>query len=429
MTIDNNEITNCKTVGMDLENTVNLIVSNNTIKGCGSEAIFIRGKNILVDNNTLDGNAFNVYQRPQLHFDLFPDTVTVTNNKILNTSGWMNSAMNISGIGKWIVANNVFGPSTAVGPNGAFPVLGIDPNMTDVAIYGNVGYNDILVAAGDLQHVIYNGKYIVDGPNGGGSDSNWTSGTTYINVQSPKMLTISGGQVSQITRNGIITTESTVTLNPLDSFSIFFTLPPTITVTPLFTLADIPEPETATINGVVTDSSGNPIDGATITATAYSTISGTNGSYQMSNLPLNIYSVTFSKSGYISQTLSINATAEGNYTLNVQLAPIAIPVAEIAGTILSATGPLADVRINAGSFSDTSKADGSYQLINLPFGSYSVNFTKTGYISQTVQVEANVVGTYTLNVTLVASPIPNVVQDNNTAVIVLLAIAAVLALS
>ena len=73
-----------------------------------------------------------------------------------------------------------------------------------------------------------------------------------------------------------------------------------------------PPPPTGSISGVVKNSAGVAINGAKITAkvgSATYTTTQTNGSYVLSNLPLNTYNVTASASGYTAQTKSVTLTS------------------------------------------------------------------------------------------------------------------------
>ena len=96
-------------------------------------------------------------------------------------------------------------------------------NSAPVIVEGNVGYNPV----GPISSPISGGT-IVDS----GSSNKWTSGTTYTNWESPKLLSISGGTVTAIEVNGqaLSPTTSTITLQPGDTFSITFSSTPTIKV-------------------------------------------------------------------------------------------------------------------------------------------------------------------------------------------------------
>lgn len=84
-------------------------------------------------------------------------------------------------------------------------------------------------------------------------------------------------------------------------------------------------PEQSVIKGVVTDArTGVVIQGATARAgTAYSTTTGLDGSYTLT-VPVGVYTLTMSKTGYTTQTTTVDASISGTYTLNVALTPVAL---------------------------------------------------------------------------------------------------------
>jgi hypothetical protein len=93
------------------------------------------------------------------------------------------------------------------------------------SVYGNTLYNPVGYISKPINSVTY---HIVDS----GSNSTFISDVTYTNVQSPKTLYISGGTVTNITKNGqsIGLTSGTIYLAALDTFSITFSSTPTIIV-------------------------------------------------------------------------------------------------------------------------------------------------------------------------------------------------------
>jgi peptide/nickel transport system substrate-binding protein len=83
----------------------------------------------------------------------------------------------------------------------------------------------------------------------------------------------------------------------------------------------------ATISGNVTDAqTGKPISGATVTAGAYSTTTGTNGSYLL-QVATGTYSLAVIMAGYVSNVTSVNAAVKGTtYTINIALAPVSTAI-------------------------------------------------------------------------------------------------------
>jgi len=191
ITISNNYI-DVAYVGMWISQTQGVIVSGNTIiptatTGWGAgiaigEADEEPTENALIESNLISSASTGIYI-----YSSATSTVQFLKNTITSTS------------------------------------LPIATNSAPVIIEGNIGYNPV----GPISSPI-SGSTIVDS----GSSSKWTSGTTYTNWESPKVLSISGGTVTAIEVNGqaLSPTTSTITLQPGDTFSITFSSTPTIKV-------------------------------------------------------------------------------------------------------------------------------------------------------------------------------------------------------
>jgi len=85
-----------------------------------------------------------------------------------------------------------------------------------------------------------------------------------------------------------------------------------------------PPPKVATIKGVVTDAIG-PVEGASVTITGYAAVTLADGTYELANLPLGVYSISIQKQGYTQKTIAVDASAEGTYFVNVVLTPTSPP--------------------------------------------------------------------------------------------------------
>jgi hypothetical protein len=143
---------------------------------------------------------------------------------------------------------------------------------------------------------------------------------------------------------------------------------------------------TGTISGYVKDNNNNPISGATVQTNTggYSTTSGPDGSYTLSDVAVGTYNVTASKSGYQSQTQNnVSVSANQTTTVNFSLTPT---TGTISGYVRNAAGvgiAGATVQTNTGGYSTTTQSDGSYTLSNVAPGTYNVTASKTGWLSQT----------------------------------------------
>ncbi len=154
------------------------------------------------------------------------------------------------------------------------------------------------------------------------------------------------------------------------------------------------------VAGTVFNTGGSPIGNATVTASVgSSTISATTvttgtsaGTYLLSNLPTpGTYAITFSAPGYQSETLDItlgtNAATSG---FNAKLAPA---TGTVIGTVegansqglAGATITLTDGSVSVTTVSASSPA-GSFELPQVPPGTYSITASLNGYQPNTVQV-------------------------------------------
>jgi hypothetical protein len=94
----------------------------------------------------------------------------------------------------------------------------------------------------------------------------------------------------------------------------------------------------ATLTGTVTASAtGNPINGATVTAGAASTTTNASGQYTIGSLAAGTYTVTASAAGYVTGSASVTLSAGGTTTQNFALvasgaAPTSLTVAAASGT-------------------------------------------------------------------------------------------------
>jgi hypothetical protein len=101
---------------------------------------------------------------------------------------------------------------------------------------------------------------------------------------------------------------------------------PTVAPTPTPTPTPTPAPPTGTLGGRVTDSSLNPLAGATVSylgadGTTNSTITASDGTYSFVALPVESYTVTATDDpNYVSQGFGVNVTAGGPVTQDFNMA-------------------------------------------------------------------------------------------------------------
>jgi choice-of-anchor B domain-containing protein len=166
------------------------------------------------------------------------------------------------------------------------------------------------------------------------------------------------------------------------------------------------------LEGIVTDATtGNLLQGASIQVsgnTAMSATSDFSGYYVTGNKTAGSYTITISKTGYITQTTTVSLTNNNTLTLNVAL------VSNVAAA-LTLSGQVADAATNSGiasasvlvvdangnNYTATTNATGNYSL-NLPDGSgtYSIYAGKWAYITQTLPNQSITATNNTANIAL-----------------------------
>lgn len=174
---------------------------------------------------------------------------------------------------------------------------------------------------------------------------------------------------------------------------------------------DDPISSVGTITGVVSDNAGQPISDAEIKVSGVgeqevTVTSGADGSFSVENVSLKAHAVTFSKTGWLTVSKTVDANdfdADRVATVNATLVNAS---AKIVGTITDAknnNAPLADVSVSVGvAGSVTSGSDGTYAIENLIAANYTVTFTKANFVTVTKLITETdfVGGVATLSVTM-----------------------------
>lgn len=144
------------------------------------------------------------------------------------------------------------------------------------------------------------------------------------------------------------------------------------------------------VTGNVTNSSGAPLLGATVTVAGNTAITAADGTWSIENLAAGTATVTASLNGYSSASESVSLTA-GNTTAAGPLALAPVNPGTVKGTVVDSSGTgLSGVTVNADGVTATTDSTGSYTLANLPAGSATITASATGFAngSQTVTVTA-----------------------------------------
>ena len=176
------------------------------------------------------------------------------------------------------------------------------------------------------------------------------------------------------------------------------------------------------IAGTVTDAStGDPIEGATVTANGYSATTEVEGHYIIVDVPPDDYTINASKPSYYNNSKPATVVAGETTTMNFALTPL--PGA-IAGTVTEASGEvIAGANVAANGTSATTDSSGAYVIPSLPLGTYEVIASATGYesASQTgiiVFAEKTTTVNFTLrvnsNITTSADPTTVTVGESTT---------------
>ena len=141
-------------------------------------------------------------------------------------------------------------------------------------------------------------------------------------------------------------------------------------------------PIPGTLQGVITDTSGILLAGATVTlSTGVSVVTGPNGAYAFSSLPQGTYGITTTDAGYFDASVAGIVVAYGAVvTRNVALTPMP---GVLQGAVTNVGGaPIASATVAlSGGPSTATDALGRYAFTSLPPGTYSGSVTASNYNS------------------------------------------------
>jgi len=182
-----------------------------------------------------------------------------------------------------------------------------------------------------------------------------------------------------------------------------------------------PDPEKlANLEGTVYNAGESPpapLGGVTvqILGTDAVSVSGPDGKYYFTDIPVGHYTIRASRSGYEDTTESVSLTEPGHYTANIFLLPDTYdPVyAHLSGTVVSSQSPNpaisgAVVRLYDGTSlvdETTTGPGGGYSLKDITPGSYTLYVNADGYDEKSINVVL-VEGPNTQNVYLDPEDVP-----------------------
>lgn len=167
------------------------------------------------------------------------------------------------------------------------------------------------------------------------------------------------------------------------------------------------------VSGKVSDPTGAALGGVTVSVaggakpiTTQTLTAGAVGTYELSGLTTpGSYTVTFSMTGYTSQTVPVTLASSGS-AAGVD-ATLPVGTAGITGTVTSSAGsPLTGVKVSVTdgqgiqTTTSSSSPPGGYALSGLAPGTYSVTFSASGYGNVTALVPVTAGQTATQSVVL-----------------------------
>jgi parallel beta-helix repeat protein len=220
-TISGNRIYDPNGDGININAGTGNTISSNYIFNFPGGYYGIRGTGAYCVNDLIIGNYINCTTASgRTGIALWSSSNGATDNRISqNTICNTATGINVmaAGVNGTILANNqLVTCSTPITDSGV-----------GTAIYNNTGYNPVGIINNSFAG---NNHILLDL---GGDNGTWSSDVIYTNWESPKTLYISAGNVKAVVKNGqtiFSNTDCTVALQPGDTFSITFTLAPTIKV-------------------------------------------------------------------------------------------------------------------------------------------------------------------------------------------------------
>lgn len=162
------------------------------------------------------------------------------------------------------------------------------------------------------------------------------------------------------------------------------------------------------ITGIVMDDAGNPLAEATVTVSGIKETvnTGADGKYIVENVSIETHSVTFSKTGYRTISVTVTANKFGENNIATTQVNMLSASAKISGVITDGKNgnlPLAGVTVSISpNESVITGADGKYTLENLLIEDYTLTFTKPNYvtIAKTVSKDSFVEGVAILDMVM-----------------------------
>lgn len=162
--------------------------------------------------------------------------------------------------------------------------------------------------------------------------------------------------------------------------------------------------DVGSIEGYVTDSvSSQPIEGVNIATTTggYAAVTDADGHYAIGSVFNNTYTLQFRDYRYEDKDVSVTVT---NGPANVSALLVPKSKGTISGKVTGKAGADvlgARVWVENSGIEGITAANGTYTILNVPAGAYTLKCEKAGYIPQSTPVTVNIGATSTINYPLV----------------------------
>lgn len=160
--------------------------------------------------------------------------------------------------------------------------------------------------------------------------------------------------------------------------------------------------------GTVYDATtGSPIAGVAITVNGYRGVPTDIGGYFDFEVPsIGTVEIRFAKDGYESSTITRTLSLGRNHIGDIPLTPIVVPeTGTLFGKVTDSTtgAGIPTPLISLDTIADYGDYYGNYRIHDIPFGTYTVTFSKEGYEPQTREVSLTTGEPVELNVALTAA--------------------------
>lgn len=164
--------------------------------------------------------------------------------------------------------------------------------------------------------------------------------------------------------------------------------------------------QTGAITGFVVDNVNNPVPNATVRAISgpsagLQATTTANGAYTLSNLRAGRYIFRASRSGYSTESRTINVTAFNTQRVDFSLQQTATEGGAVEGTVTRrdtgapVPGVLVEIESNTFSQSATTNASGVFRINSIPTGTYRLTYSREGFVevARTINVRSGQVTT------------------------------------